>query len=660
MIQLANFEERTFYVMLGKVVTSVDVTFVFQMTEEEFNATLIPVSSSLRATKFTFQATSYPEGQYIVKFVETGQTEVLATIAGFVSGNPIFATSQYNTYNDDGTSTTYVPSDDQGLVPSVSQKLRVSTVNQSTDVSYVRYIKVTNGALTDNGDNSVTIATGGAEFLVDLNDVLITGFPANNILRYDAISAKWKNVVLDLAALSDTKGTPTEGKFLKYTGGFWQPADVSAAFSLGQLTDVTTDGQQSGYVLVSDGTTWSAAVLPIINGVNTTRSVVAGGGFTKIDLNDDINLTSVTADSITIEGEYTLPLADGTANQLVKTDGAGTLTFGANLQDLDNVAPLTPSAGQVLTFVNSEWQPASPASPPPAPVTSVNTQTGAVVLDTDDVSQGATNLYYTDALVSANTSVVANTAKRSYPVADENKLAGIAAGAEVNVNSDWNATSGDAQILNKPTIPTNTNLANTDLTLNDTRVHDIDGNSLEFNTNGGDFFIKDGASTRLEISPQELQIEGLTYPATDGTNGQVLTTNGAGSLSFTTVSGGGGGNLGSSDQTLTGDRLIDTNGYNLAIELDPTGTADTFTIHDGTHDLFQVDTNTTGSLFSVNDVSGLPMFQSNSDGTMALPQILTAAPTGTAPEGTMQLGIVSGTCRLYVYINGGWKSTTLS
>ena len=38
--------------------------------------------------------------------------------------------------------------------------------------------------------------------------------------------------------------------------------------------------------------------------------------------------------------------------------------------------------------------------------------------------------------------------------ADETKLDGIAAGAEVNVQSDWNATSGDAQILNKPTIPT--------------------------------------------------------------------------------------------------------------------------------------------------------------------------------------------------------------
>ena len=36
---------------------------------------------------------------------------------------------------------------------------------------------------------------------------------------------------------------------------------------------------------------------------------------------------------------------------------------------------------------------------------------------------------------------------------DKTKLNGIAAGAEVNVNADWNATEGDALILNKPVIP---------------------------------------------------------------------------------------------------------------------------------------------------------------------------------------------------------------
>ena len=43
-----------------------------------------------------------------------------------------------------------------------------------------------------------------------------------------------------------------------------------------------------------------------------------------------------------------------------------------------------------------------------------------------------------------------------YTTTEKEKLAGIAAGAEVNVNADWNASSGDAQILNKPTIPSKT------------------------------------------------------------------------------------------------------------------------------------------------------------------------------------------------------------
>jgi len=41
---------------------------------------------------------------------------------------------------------------------------------------------------------------------------------------------------------------------------------------------------------------------------------------------------------------------------------------------------------------------------------------------------------------------------QGYTSAEASKLAGIAEGAEVNVNADWTATSGDAQILNKPTL----------------------------------------------------------------------------------------------------------------------------------------------------------------------------------------------------------------
>ena len=46
--------------------------------------------------------------------------------------------------------------------------------------------------------------------------------------------------------------------------------------------------------------------------------------------------------------------------------------------------------------------------------------------------------------------------QNSYTSDEKAKLANIQAGAEVNVNADWNATTGDAAILNKPSIPTKT------------------------------------------------------------------------------------------------------------------------------------------------------------------------------------------------------------
>lgn len=48
-----------------------------------------------------------------------------------------------------------------------------------------------------------------------------------------------------------------------------------------------------------------------------------------------------------------------------------------------------------------------------------------------------------------------------YTSAEKTKLSGIQTGAEVNVNADWNATSGDAEILNKPTIPSISGLETT-------------------------------------------------------------------------------------------------------------------------------------------------------------------------------------------------------
>ncbi len=88
-------------------------------------------------------------------------------------------------------------------------------------------------------------------------------------------------------------------------------------------------------------------------------------------------------------------------------------------------------------------------------------------------------------------SELVNTPNIPVDVSDLTDLTNIIPAAQVQ--SDWNAVSGLGVILNKPTIP----------------------------------------STLLDLG------------ITDGTNGQVLTTNGSGGFTFTTVSGGGGAGLGS-------------------------------------------------------------------------------------------------------------------
>ena len=205
--------------------------------------------------------------------------------------------------------------------------------------------------------------------------------------------------------------------------------------------------------------------------------------------------------------------------------------------------------------------------------------------------------------------------------AERTKLSGIATGAEVNVQSDWNAVSGDALILNKPTVPeefadlagnaddipegqTNkfftsaertklsgieagaevnvvtTNLGSADQTVSGTRNINlgasgtlnirtgtsglINAMSIVGNASQADIQFTGtvkmdsgtmaGGSIRLEEfgggGQQGVTIKAPTYlssdvtftlPDADGTNGQVMTTDGSGNLSFTTVSGGGGG-----------------------------------------------------------------------------------------------------------------------
>jgi hypothetical protein len=113
----------------------------------------------------------------------------------------------------------------------------------------------------------------------------------------------------------------------------------------------------------------------------------------------------------------------------------------------------TPTNNQLLKFnaTSGKWEGWSPdfltSYTETDPVFGAWDKSSGIVISSTQVNDFATGVANTPA-------VLTNTAKNSYPIEDAAKLAGIAAGAEVNINADWNATEGDAQLLNKPILAT--------------------------------------------------------------------------------------------------------------------------------------------------------------------------------------------------------------
>ena len=157
---------------------------------------------------------------------------------------------------------------------------------------------------------------------------------------------------------------------------------------------------------------------------------VDGSVVTEANLDDaqkqQLYLTQELSDNKATLLEDGTIVADITGNVSGSAGSAGTVTSlsGHNVTELDDVS--NAGSGQIITDAERSKLSAIEAN-------ATSDQTGSEI----------------KALYEAESDT------NAFTDADHTKLDGIAAGAEVNVQSDWNASSGDAQILNKPTVPTN-------------------------------------------------------------------------------------------------------------------------------------------------------------------------------------------------------------
>jgi hypothetical protein len=401
-------------------------------------------------------------------------------------------------------------------------------VSVSTDGRVVASGTVSFGSLKDTGENiTITKFVDEADGIANNdNDTSIPTVAAvkdyvdsTELDTVTSVNTQTGDVVLDTDDISE--GTSN----LYYTEARVS-ANTSVAANTLKNTYPSSDATKVGHITVTQAvdldtlesnvatnnskisfdSTSSAKLAGIENGaeVNPTSTDELSEGSTNLYYTDArVSANSAVAANTAKTGITTQQAADITTNNAkvgITTDQANAITTNSAKVSF----PEAPNDGDAYVRKNEGWE---SLTHPADAVTSVNGETGVVVLDSDDITEGTSNLYFTDARVSANSDVTANTAKvgittqqasdittnnakvgittqqaadittnnakvgitttqadaitansakNSYPTDDATKLSGIEAGAEVNVQANWNETdtNSDAYIINKPTIPT--------------------------------------------------------------------------------------------------------------------------------------------------------------------------------------------------------------
>jgi hypothetical protein len=200
----------------------------------------------------------------------------------------------------------------------------------------------------------------------------------------------------------------------------------------------------------------------------TTVSPINSGD--DVSVNGDISVTGtvdgrdLSVDGSKLDGIESGATADQTAAEIKTAYESNTDTNAFTDAEKTKLSGLT-AGGE--PNVQSDWNATSGdaliLNKPTIPTNNNQLTNGAGYITSAPATNLSVSTTTTSNTIASSTGTNATlneatgTAAGLMSTAHHNKLDGIAAGAEVNVQADWNASSGDAFILNKPTIPTNNN-----------------------------------------------------------------------------------------------------------------------------------------------------------------------------------------------------------
>lgn len=245
--------------------------------------------------------------------------------------------------------------------------------NQRIDLTYEGLIKTEDNAaigavsklLTDGAGNSTGVSINNAGDITATGDITAVAFYGDGsnltgISTADTLQAVTDNgstTTNSITAASFVKSGGTSSQFLKADGSIDSSAYLTAYTETSTLNDVTTRGASTANAITVGGLTSAGLVYPSADGsagqvISTDGAgnlvfVNQSGGGTTPTLQEVTTEGATTTDSITVGGltssGLAYPSADGSSGQILVTDGAGTLSFqtvSGVSQTLDGVTTL--------------------------------------------------------------------------------------------------------------------------------------------------------------------------------------------------------------------------------------------------------------------------------------------------------------------------------
>tara|TARA_R100000808_G_scaffold24358_1_gene55960 strand:- start:244 stop:1536 length:1293 start_codon:yes stop_codon:yes gene_type:complete len=275
-------------------------------------------------------------------------------------------------------------------------------------------------------------------------------------------------------------------------------------------------------------------------------------GALKLYDSDDSNYVALqSAGTVSSDITWTLPSADGSNGQFIKTDGSGALSFGSVSSALDDIT--TGDAASTLATSAGNITIDAQGNDTDIIFKGTDNSSDITMLTLDGSEAGAATF---NAGITATTGTFSGIVDADAGVTIDNITID---GTEIDLSSgdltldvagdiifdaggnNFKFSSGGTQVLDiansssdviiKPTVDAKDIIfqqydGNEVMRINDSR-------KLQFYDDGGESITSDGSKLVIESG-------GTTFnlPTSDGSNGQALTTNGSGTLSFADAGGG--------------------------------------------------------------------------------------------------------------------------